>query len=175
MGFLFLICSVLKSCPNLCDPTNYSMPGFPVLHCLPEFCSNSCPLSRWCHPTISSSVAPFSSCFQSFPASGAFLMSRLFASGIGASASASVHPRNIQGWFPLGLTGLMVHFNLWNWVHCTLGGQVSAHHHNVAEHLWWTLGGWSDLDHIPSEMKMLFSCLCFVWGGHGENHLVALD
>ena len=67
--------------------------------------SNSCPLSRWCHPTISSSVVPFSSCLQSFPASGSFPMSQFFASGdqsIGASASASVLPINIQDWFPLG-------------------------------------------------------------------------
>ena len=73
-------------------------------------CSNSCPLSWWCHPTISSSVVPFSSCLQSFPASGSFLMSRLFAWGgqsIGVSASASVLPMIIQGWFPLGLTGLI--------------------------------------------------------------------
>ena len=65
-------------------------------------CSNSCPLSQWCHPTISSSVAPFS-CLQSFPASGSFLMSQLFISGgpsTGVSASASVLPMNIQGWFP---------------------------------------------------------------------------
>ena len=70
--------------------------------------SNSCPLSRWCHPTISSSVIPFSSCLQSFPVSGSFLMSWFFASGgqsIGASASASVLPMNIQDWFPLGWTG----------------------------------------------------------------------
>ena len=69
---------------------------------------NSCPLSRWCHPTISSSVVPFSSCLQSFPASGSFQMSQLFASGgqsIGVSASASVLPMNIQDWFPLGWTG----------------------------------------------------------------------
>ena len=67
-------------------------------------------LNRWCHPTISSSVIPFSSCPQSFPASGSFPMSWLFVSGglsIGASASASVFPMNIQGWFPLGLTGLV--------------------------------------------------------------------
>ena len=73
-------------------------------------CSNSCPLSQWCHPTISSSVVPFSSCLQSFPASGSFPMSWLFASGgksIGASASASDLPMNIQDWFPLGLTGLI--------------------------------------------------------------------
>ena len=69
---------------------------------------NSCSLSRWCHPTISSSVVPFSSCPQSFPASGAFQMSQLFTSGgqsIGVSASASVLPMNIQDWFPLGWTG----------------------------------------------------------------------
>ena len=73
-------------------------------------CSNSCPLSRWCHPTISSSVVPFSSRPQSFPASGSFPMSGLFTSGdqsIGASASASVFPMNIQGWFPLELIGLI--------------------------------------------------------------------
>ena len=71
-------------------------------------CSNSCWLSQWCHPTISSSVIPFSSCPQSFPASGSFQMSSFFASGgqsIGASASASVLPMNIQDWFPLGWTG----------------------------------------------------------------------
>ena len=69
---------------------------------------NSCPLSRWCHPAISSSVIPFFSCPQSFPASGPFQMSQLFASGgqnIGVSASASVLPMNIQDWFPLGWTG----------------------------------------------------------------------
>ena len=73
-------------------------------------CSGSCPLSQWCHPTISSSVVPFSSCPQFFPASGSFPVSWLFASGgqsIGASASASVLPGNIQGWFLLGLTGLI--------------------------------------------------------------------
>ena len=72
--------------------------------------SNSCPLSPWCHPTISSSVVPFSSCLQSFPASGSFKMSHLFASGgqsTGLSASTSVLPVNIQDWFPLGLTGLI--------------------------------------------------------------------
>ena len=76
----------------------------------PEACSNSCALRQWCHPTISFSVIPFSSCLQSSPASGSFLMSWLFASGrqsIGVSASASVLPVNIQDWFPLGLTGLI--------------------------------------------------------------------
>ena len=76
----------------------------------PRICSNSCPLSQWCHPAISSSVVPFSSNLQSFPASESFLMSRLFTSGsqsIGTAASASVLPMNIQGWSPLGLTGLI--------------------------------------------------------------------
>ena len=74
----------------------------------PRVHSNSCPLSRWCHPTTSSSVTPFSSCSQSFPASGSFPMSQLFASDgqrIGVSASSSVLPMNIQDWFPLEWTG----------------------------------------------------------------------
>ena len=69
---------------------------------------NPCPLSRWCHPTILSSVIPFSSCPQTFPASGSFPRSQFFELGgqsIGVSVSASVPPVNIQGWFPLGLTG----------------------------------------------------------------------
>ena len=69
---------------------------------------NSCPLSRWCHSTISSSVVPFSSCPQSFPASGSFQMSQVFSSGgqnIGVSTSTSVLPMNTQDWFPLGWTG----------------------------------------------------------------------
>ena len=76
----------------------------------PRACSNSRPSGWWCHPTISFSVAPFSSSFQSFPASGSFLMSQFFASGgqsIGVSASASIIPMNIQDWFPSGLTGLI--------------------------------------------------------------------
>ena len=87
-----LLLFIAKSCPTLWDPMDYSMPGFPVLHYLPDrVCSNSCPLSWWCHLTISSSVTPFS-CPQSFPASGSFPVSWLFASGgqsIAAFASAS--------------------------------------------------------------------------------------
>ena len=74
----------------------------------PRACPNSCLSSRWCHPTISSSVIPFSSHLQSFPASGSFPMSQFFASGgqsIGVSASASVLPMNTQDWSPLGWTG----------------------------------------------------------------------
>ena len=80
----------------------------------PWVCSDSCPLSQWCHPTTSSSVSPFSSCRQSFPASGSFTVSWLFASSgqsIGASALAPVtkwcYSMTLQGWFPLGLTGLI--------------------------------------------------------------------
>ena len=76
----------------------------------PRGYSNSCPLSWWCHPPISSSVIPFSSCLHSFPASGSFLISQFFASGgqsVGTSASASVLPMNIQDWSPLGLTILI--------------------------------------------------------------------
>ena len=76
----------------------------------PRAYSNSCPLNQCCHPTISSSVIPFSSCLQSFLASGSFPMSQSFASGgqsIGVSASASDLPMNIQDWFPSGLTGLI--------------------------------------------------------------------
>ena len=77
----------------------------------PWVCSNSCPLSWWCYPTISSSVIPFFSHLRSFQALGSFLMSQLFASGgesFGASASASVLSMNIQDWFPLGLTSLIL-------------------------------------------------------------------
>ena len=99
-------CSVAKSCPTL---WSHGLQHARVA-CPSPSCSNSCLLSQWCHPTISSSVIPFSSWLQSFPASGSFQMSQLSASGgqrIRASASASVLPMNIQGWFPLGLTGLI--------------------------------------------------------------------
>jgi len=79
----------------------------PCLSPAPGNCSDSCPLSWWCHPTISSSVITFSSCLQYFPTSGFFQVSQFFASGgqsIGVSATTSVLPMNIQDWFPLGLT-----------------------------------------------------------------------
>ena len=102
-----------------------STPGSAVLRYLPE-CSNSCPLSRWCHPTISSSVVPFSSCLQSFPASGSFPVSQLFISvgqNTEASASASILP--IQGWFPLGLTVLILQSK-----------SLLQHHSSKASVLW---------------------------------------
>jgi len=99
--------SVAQLCPTLCDPMDCSMPGLPVHHQLPEF-TKTRPLSRWCHPTISSSVVPFSSYPQSFPASGSLQISQLFASGgqsIEVSASTSVLPMSTQDWYPLGWTG----------------------------------------------------------------------
>ena len=80
----------------------------PCLSRTPRVYTNSCPLSQWCHPTISSSVVPFSSCLQSFPASGSFQLNQLFVSGgqsTGVSASTSVLPMNTQNWSPLGWTG----------------------------------------------------------------------
>ena len=94
--------SVAQSCPTLWDPMDCSMPS-PCPTPTPRACPNSCPSSQWCHPTIWSSVLPFSSCLQSFQAAGSFPMSHFFASGgqnIGASFSASVPPVNIQDWFP---------------------------------------------------------------------------
>ena len=87
-------------------PNGLQHTRLPCLSPSPGACSNSCPLSQWCYPTISSSVVHFSSCLQSFPASGSFPMSQLFTSdghSIRASASVSILPMNIQGWFPLGL------------------------------------------------------------------------
>ena len=97
-------CSVMSNCwrPH---GLQHARPPCPLP--TPGVCSNSHPLSWWCYPTISSSVVLFSSCLQSFPASGTFQMSQFFTSGgqsIGVSASASVLPMNIQDWFPLGMT-----------------------------------------------------------------------
>ena len=110
ISFIFYCCSVAHSCPTLCDPMDYNMPGFPVLHYLLEFAQIHVHWADETIQTISSSVIPFSSCLQSFPASGSLPMSRFLASGgqsIRASASASVLLTSIQGWFPLGLTGLI--------------------------------------------------------------------
>ena len=112
--------SFLRSCPISAESVQslscirlFATPGLqharpPCPSPTPGAYSNSCPLSQWCHPTISSSVIPFSYCLQSFPASGSFQMSQFFASGgqnIVVSASASVLPMNTQNWFPLGWAG----------------------------------------------------------------------
>ena len=106
----FVYCSVTWSRPTLCNPMDCSTPGFPVLHCLPEFAQTHV---HWVSDAIQSShpLLPSSPlALNLFPASGSFQMSWLFISGgrsIRASPSASVLPMNIQGWFPLGLTGLI--------------------------------------------------------------------
>ena len=100
-------CSAMSNSLQPHGPQNARLPCSSTT---PGACSNSCSWSRWCHPTISSSVIPFSSCLQSFPASESFPASQLFVSGgqsIAVSASASVLPVNSQDWFPLGLTGLI--------------------------------------------------------------------
>ena len=98
--------SVAQSYLTLCDPMNYIAHQVLCPSLSPGACSNSCPSSQWYHPTVSSSVVPFSSCLQSFPASGSFPMSQLFSSGGQSTrASAPVFSVNIRGWFPLGLTG----------------------------------------------------------------------
>ena len=108
---MLLITSVQFSCSVMSDslwPHGLQHARPPCPSPIPRIYSNSCPLSQWCHPTISSTVIPFSSHLQFFPASGSFPKSQFLASGgqsIGASASTSVLPMNIQDWFPLGWTG----------------------------------------------------------------------
>ena len=102
-------CSLANLYWTLCDPHELQHARLPCPSLSPRIFSNTCPLSWWYHPTISFFVAPFSSCPQSFPASESFTSRFFAASGqsIGASASASVLSMNIEGWFPLGLTGLI--------------------------------------------------------------------
>ena len=134
----FLQILLLFSCSVVSDslqPHGLQHTRLPYLLLSPGVCSNSCPLSQWCHPTISPSAAPFSFCPQSFPASQSFPMSWLFTSG-GPSigALASVFPMNIQGLFPLGLTGLIslqskrlsrVFWSIIIWKHQFFGSQPS--------------------------------------------------
>ena len=111
--FSAILSLFLLSCSVVSDslwPHGLQHARLPCPSPTPGACSNSCPWSQWCHPTILSSVVLFSYCLQSFSASGSFPMSQLFVSGgqiTGASVSASVLPVNIQGSFPLGLTGLI--------------------------------------------------------------------
>ena len=117
----------------------------------PRTCLNSCPLSWWCHPTISPSAIPFSFWLQSFPASGSFLINWLFAPGsqnIGASALWSVLPMDIQDWFPLGLTG---------WLSLLSKGLSSLlkHHSSKASNLWHKPSLWFNChNHIGKAMAL---------------------
>ena len=108
---------VAQSCPILCDPMNCSRPGSPVLHNL-RVGSNPCPLSRWCHPAISSSVSPFSSCLQPFPASGSFSNESALHTRWTKFWSFSISPSTeYSGWFPLELTGWI---SLWSEILCRI-------------------------------------------------------
>ena len=121
----------------------------PCLSPTPGVCPNSCPWSRWCHPAISSSVIPFSSCPQSLPESGSFPVSQLVAWGgqsIGVSASTSVLPMNTQDWFPLGWTGWIslqskglsrVFFNTTVQKHQFFGAQLSSQSNLTSIHDHW--------------------------------------
>ena len=103
---IFQFILVVQSCSTL-QPHGLQHARLPCPSPAPGVCSNSCPSSQWCHPTISSSVVPLSSCLQSFPASGSLPMSQFFASGgqsIGVSASALILSLNIHNWSPLGWT-----------------------------------------------------------------------
>ena len=110
LRILWFCCSVAKLCLDSLPPHGLQQARLPCPPLSPRACSNSWPLSLWCHPTISASVVPFSSRLQSCPESGSFPVCWLFTSdgqSIGASASASVLPVNIQGWFLLGSTGFI--------------------------------------------------------------------
>ena len=108
MQLIFIQFSLVASSSASLWPHGLQHARPPYASPIPGVNSKSCPLNQWCHPTISSSDVPFSSCLQSFPTSGSFQMSKLFASGgqsIGVSASKSVLLMNTQDWFPLGWTG----------------------------------------------------------------------
>ena len=134
-------------------------------------CSNACPSSQWCYPTISSSVVPFSSCPQSFPASGSFPLSQFFPSdgqSIGASALASVLPMNIQDWFPLGLTGWIslqtkglsrVFSNTTDQRHQFFGAQLSLQSNSHIRTWLLTLTRWTFVSKV---MSLLFNMLSLV-------------
>ena len=139
------VSSVAQLCPTLCDPMNHAKPPCPSPS--PRVYPNWCPLSQWCHSTISSSVVPFSSCLQSFPASGSFPMSQFFTSGgqrTGVSGLTSVLPMNIQDWFPLGWTG---------WISLQSQGlsRVFSNTNNNMDNL---ADGWNL---IPKEYGVLFT------------------
>ena len=153
----------------------------------PRACSNSCPLSWWWNPTISSSVTPFSSCPQSFPASGSFPVSWLFTSGsqsIGVSVSPSIFPMNIQGWFSLGLTGLIsLQSKGLSRVFCSTTIQ-KLKFFGAQPPLWSLRCAWSNYKIVrnlweqpsetllmPPQLPFLYSSFNPLWGGDARNPL----
>ena len=162
MCFFHCCCSVIKSCLTLCYPMDSSLLGSSVLH--------SSPLSQWCYQTISSSVTPFSSCLHSFPASESFPMGWLFTSDgqCEGDASASVLPMNIQGWFPLGLTGLLslqskglsrVFSNTTVWKHQFFGTQPSLWSNSHTLHDYWKNHSFDYIDLCWQSESLLFNTL----------------
>jgi len=161
--------SVTQSCLTL-QPHRLQHARLPCPPPTPRACSNSYPSSQWCHPTISSSVVPFSSNLQSFPASGSFPMRQSFASGgQSTGASASVLPVNIQGWFPLGLTSLIsllsmglsrVFSSTTVWKHQFFGTQP---------YLWfniWSLWSFFTVSHLYMTVgKSIALTMCFIQPG----------
>ena len=133
----------------------------------PRACWNSCPLSGWCHSAISFSVFPFFSCFQSFPASGALLMSWLFISrdqSIGASASTSTLPVNIQDWSPLGLTGLILQSKGLSRVFSSTiikKNQFFSAQTLTSIHDYWKKHSFDYMDFCQQMMSLLFNKLCW--------------
>ena len=141
----------------------------------PRVHPNPCPLNQWCHPTISSSVVPFSSCLQFFPASGSFQMSQLFASGgqsIGVSASASALPMNTQDWSPLEWTGWIslqskglarVFSNTTVQKHQFFGAQLSLQSNSYI-HTWLLEKPWFWLDGpLLAKLYLCFLIRCLGW------------
>ena len=165
---LFCFCSVTKSCLILCDPWTAACQASLSITISQRFLTHV--QSQWYHPTISSSVALFSSCSQSFPASGSFLISWLFPSGgqsIGASASASVLPMNIQGWFPIGWTSLVAQLGktlpamreTWVWSlgwEDSLEKRTATHSSNLAWRIPWTIHGVAKSQTWMSDFHFLF-------------------
>ena len=150
-------CSVAKSCPTFCDPMDGSKPGFPVLHYLPEFAQTHIHWVAECHPTISSSIAPFSSCPQSFPAWGSFPMSQFFASdgqSIGASASISNEYSGMISfridWFDPAVQGTLVFSSTTAQMHQFFGTLPSLWS-NAHIHIWLLENfPWLDLCHLSA-------------------------
>ena len=154
--------------PDSLRPQGLQHARLPCPSPTPGAYSNSCPLSRWYHPTISSSVFPFSSHLQSFPASGSFPMSQLFASVakvLGASTLASVLPMNIQEWFPLGLTGLIsllskglsrVFSSVTVWKHQFFDAQLSLWSTLTSVHYYWKNHIFDHWTFVSKVMSLLF-------------------
>ena len=131
VSLYYCFCSVTESCHTLCNPTNCSIPDFPVLH-FPRVCSNPYPLSQWCHPTISSSMVPFSSCLLSFSASGSFPMIQALHIRWSKYWSFRISPSSEYSW--------LISFRI-DWLDLlAIQGTLKnllQHHSSKASILWW--------------------------------------